>query len=188
VTAVTQTNARDLKTIHSRPALLQDVVWQPRYMAGPPVADRSSINEIAFNFVDDRLFRMTVSYDRSRTIGLTNADMIAALTDMYGAANSPTVQQRVSADPANAGVTVLAEWQQAETNVVLRRSQYNETFSVVITSLPLEAVARQARASALVLDAREAPAREAALAKKRADEQREADEQARTANKKVFKP
>lgn len=184
VTAVTRTTERDLKTIHSRPALLQEVAWQPRYMSGSPVADRGSINEIVFSFVDDRLFRMTVAYDRSRTSGLTNADMIAALIDIYGAATSPT---RASADAA-LGITVLAEWQQADAGVVLRRSQYNESFSLVITSLPLEAVARKAQTTALMLDARDAPAREAELAKKRADEQRQTEEQARTANKKVFKP
>ena len=184
VTAVTRTAERDLKTIHSRPALLQEVAWQPRYMSGSPVADRGSINEIVFSFVDDRLFRMTVVYDRSRTSGLTNADMIAALTDMYGAAISPT---KASAD-SPIGITVLAEWQQADAGVVLRRSQYNESFSLVITSLPLEAVARKAQTTALMLDAREAPAREAELTQKRADEQRQAEEQARTANKKVFKP
>ena len=184
VTAVTRTAERDLKTIHSRPALLQEVAWQPRYMSGSPVADRGSINEIVFSFVDDRLFRMTVVYDRSRTSGLTNADMIAALTDMYGAAISPT---KASADAA-IGITVLAEWQQADAGVVLRRSQYNEAFSLVITSLPLAAIARKAQTTALALDAREAPAREAELARKRADEQRQAEDQARTANKKVFKP
>ena len=184
VTAVTQTAVRDLKTIHSRPALLQEVAWQPRYMSGAPVADRGSINEIVFSFVDDQLFRMTVVYDRSRTSGLTNTDMIAALTDMYGAATSPT---KTSAD-AVLGMTVLAEWQQADAGVVLRRSQYNEAFSLVITSWPLEAIARKAQTTALMLDAREAPAREAELARKRADEQRQAEELARTANKKVFKP
>lgn len=184
VTAVTRTAERDLKTIHSRPALLQEVAWQPRYMSGAPVADRGSINEIVFSFVDDQLFRMTVVYDRSRTSGLTNADMIASLTDMYGAATSPT---KASADTA-LGITVLAEWQQADAGVVLRRSQYNEAFSLVITSLPLEAMARKAQTTALMLDAREAPAREAELARKRADDQRQAEEQARTANKKVFKP
>ena len=85
-------------------------------------------------------------------------------------------------------MTVIAEWQQADAGVVLRRSQYNESFSLVITSLPLEALARKAQTTALALDAREAPAREAELARKRADEQRQAEEQARTANKKVFKP
>jgi hypothetical protein len=184
VTAVTRTAERDLKTIHSRPALLQEVAWQPRYMSGAPIADRGSINEIVFSFVDDQLFRMTVVYDRSRTSGLTNADMIAALTDVYGAAIIPT---RGSTDVA-LGITVLAEWQQADAGVVLRRSQYNEAFSLVITSLPLEALARKAQTTALMLDVREAPAREAELARKRADEQRQAEEQARTANKKVFKP
>ena len=187
VTAVTRTAERDLKTIHSRPALLQEVAWQPRYMSGAPVADRGSINEIVFSFVDDRLFRMTVTYDRARTIGLTNADMVAALTDMYGTANTPPVQTRASAE-ATDGVTVLAEWQHADAHVVLRRSAYNESFSMVIASLPLEAIARKARTTALALDAREAPAREAALAKKRADDLHQADEQARTASKKVFKP
>jgi hypothetical protein len=156
-------------------------------MSGAPVADRGSINEIVFSFVDDRLFRMTVTYDRARTIGLTNADMVAALTDMYGTANTPPVQTRASAE-ATDGVTVLAEWQHADAHVVLRRSAYNESFSMVIASLPLEAIARKARTTALALDAREAPAREAALAKKRADDLHQADEQARTASKKVFKP
>jgi hypothetical protein len=61
-------------------------------------------------------------------------------------------------------------------------------FSLVIVSMPLEASARKAQATAAALDVREAPAREAALLKKRADEQRQAEEQARTANKKVFTP
>jgi hypothetical protein len=185
VTAVTRTADRDLKTLHTRPALLQDVAWQPRYMSGMPVADRNSINEIVFSFVDDQLFRMTVEYDRSRTTGLTNADMIAALTELYGAPASPSAPSRADAvDP----VAVLAEWRQADVHVALRRTRYTESFSLVITSLPLEVVARKARATALTMDAREAPVREAALAKKRADDERQAEEQTRTTNKKVFRP
>jgi hypothetical protein len=137
--------------------------------------------------VDDQLFRMTVTYDRSRTSGLTNADMIAALTDIYGPAMNSTVPLRPRDEGTNI-VTVLAQWQQADTHLVLQRTDYNESFSLVITSLPLEAIARKARTTAVMLDAREAPVREAALAKKRAADQREAEEQARTANKKVFKP
>jgi hypothetical protein len=155
-------------------------------MAGAPVADRNSINEMVFSFVDDRLFRMTVAYDRSRTSGLTNADMIAALAEVYGAPKGAGVQALPAA--AVDGGTVLAEWQAADTQVVLQRSRYSETFMLVITSLPLEVIARKASATALVLDAREAPAREAALVKKRADDQRQSEEQTRTANKKVFKP
>jgi hypothetical protein len=185
VTAVTLTAERDTKTVHSRPALLQEVVWQPRYMTGPPVADRNSIGEVVFSFVDDRLFKMTVAYERGRTIGLTNADMIAALTELYGAP-AASVQPRAAdaVDP----VAVIAEWRREDAHMILRRSRYNESFSLVITSLSLDAVARKAQATALVMDAREAPAREAALEKKRADELRQAEEQTRTTNKKVFQP
>jgi hypothetical protein len=187
VTAVTQSAGRDLKTIHTRPALLQDVVWQPRYMAGPPVADRNSIDALTFSFVDDRLFRMTVTYERSRTTGLTNADMIAALTERYGAATSPTVRSRTDANTVS-DAAALAEWRQEDVHVVLQRSGYNQSFSLVITSVSLDAIADKARATAVVMDAREAPAREAALSKKRADDERQAEEQTRTTNKKVFKP
>jgi hypothetical protein len=187
VTAVTGSTGRDLKTLHSKPALLQDVAWQPRYMSGAPVADRNSINEVMFSFVDDRLFRMSVAYDRSRTAGLTDADMIAALTEVYGVPASSGAPSRAESQTAD-GVAVLAEWRDTNVHVALRRVHYNDSFSLVVTSLPLEAIARQARATARTIDAREAPAREAALAKKRADDQRHAEEQVRATNRKVFRP
>ena len=187
VTAVTLTAERDRKILHSRPALLQEVTWQPRYMTGPPVADRNSIGEMVFSFVDDRLFKMTVVYERGRTTGLTNADMIAALTELYGAPTGPAAPPRAAADALDTPA-VIAEWRREDTHMGLRRGRYNESFSLVITSVSLDAIARKAQASALVMDVREAPAREAALSKERADEQRQVEDQARTANKKVFKP
>jgi hypothetical protein len=187
VTAVTLSAERDLKILHSRPALLQEVTWQPRYMTGAPVADRNSIGEMVFSFVDDRLFKMTVVYERGRTTGLTNADMIAALTELYGAPTGQAAPPRAAADALDTAA-VIAEWRREDTNMSLRRGRYNESFSLVITSVSLDAIARKAQASALVMDVREAPAREAALSKKRADEQRQVEEQTRTANKKVFTP
>lgn len=187
VRTVTGTTDRDLKTLHTRPALLQDVSWQPRYMTGAPVADRNSINEVTFSFVDDQLFRMTVTYDRSRTTGLTNADMIAALSELYGVPTNSPAPSRPGAETA-VGVTILAEWREADVHVALRRVRYNDSLSLAITSLPLEAMARQAQATAVTMDAREAPAREAAIAKKRADDERQADEQVRTTNRTVFRP
>ena len=187
VTAVTLSAERDLKILHNRPALLQEVTWQPRYMTGAPVADRNSIGEMVFSFVNDRLFKMTVVYERGRTTGLTNADMIAALTELYGVPTGKAAPPRAAADALDT-VAVIAEWRQEDTHMSLRRGRYNESFSLVITSVSLDAIARKAQASALVMDVREAPAREAALLKKRADEQRQVEEQTRTANKKVFTP
>lgn len=186
VTAITRSVERDVKTIHTRPALIQQVEWRPRYMTGAPVAGREVINEVVFSFVDDRLFKMDVAYDRERTIGLTNADMIAAITDVYGAP-TPARLSRASADVLDAAV-VIAEWRLEDAHIALRRTGYNRSFSLVLTSLSLDDIARRAQATAVALDAREAPQRDAELAKTREDEARKAEEEARRRNREVFRP
>ena len=189
VTTVTQNAARDLKTVHSRPALLQQLEWRPRYMTGAPRTDRDSIGELVFSFVNDQLFKMSIAYAQDRTSGLTNEDMIGSLTAVYGAPSSPSLRPRPSTSAAALDApVVIAEWRQSDTTVVLQRKQYNESFFLVITSLSLDTIARQAQATAVVMDEREAPAREAAILKKRADDERQAAELTRSTNKKVFQP
>ena len=58
----------------------------------------------------------------------------------------------------------------------------------MITSLPLDIIARKAQATAVAMDQREAPAREAALLKKRADDEKVAAETTQSTNKKAFQP
>lgn len=189
VTAITQTQQRDLKTLHSRPAVLQELEWRPRYMSGTPVPGRDSIDQLVFSFVDDRLFKMSVSYARDRTNGLTNEDMIESLRAVYGAPTSGSSQTGPSSRSTTLETeAVVAEWREGNTSLVLKRGLFSESFALVITSVSLDTVARQAEAAAAIMDAREAPAREAALLKKRAEDERQAEELARSANKKIFQP
>lgn len=58
----------------------------------------------------------------------------------------------------------------------------------MIVSMPLDALARKAQATAVTIDAREAPLREAARAKAQADADKAAAEKTRTTNKATFKP
>jgi hypothetical protein len=188
VVAITKTAERDRKTISTRPALLQQFDWRPRYMPGPPVSGRESIDQIAFSFVDDQLFKMVVVYARDRTAGLTNEDMVASLTAMYGApALSGRRAPRVGTQALDTS-EIIGEWQHADTSVVLQRSAYSESYSLVILSLSLDATARKALADAAILDERDAPEREAARLKKQLDDERAAQELRRTTNKKVFQP
>jgi hypothetical protein len=188
VTAVTQ-NAARVTTVHNRPALLQQLEWRPRYMAGAPQPDRDSIGEVVFSFVDDQLFKMAIEYARDRTSGLTTDDMVGSLTAVYGAPSSPSPQRRTTSSAvALDAAVVIAEWRHADTTLVLQRKEYSESFFLVITSLPLDIIARKAQATAVAMDQREAPAREAALLKKQADDDKAAAETTRTANKKVFRP
>ena len=188
VTAVTQ-NAARVRIVHSRPALLQQLEWRPRYMAGAPQADRDSIGEVVFSFVDDQLFQMSIAYAQDRTSGLTDEDMVGSLTAVYGAPSSPSPRTRTTSSAvALDAPVVIAEWRHADTTVVLQRREYSESFFLVITSLPLDIIARKAQATAVAMDQREAPAREAALLKKRADDEKVAAERTRSTNKKVFQP
>ena len=188
VTAVTQNPAR-VKIVHSRPALLQQLEWRPRYMAGAPQADRDSIGEVVFSFVDDQLFQMSIAYAQDRTSGLTDQDMVGSLTAVYGAPSSPAPRTRTTSSLLALDTpVVIAEWRHADTTVALQRREYSESFFLVITSLPLDVIARKAQATAVAMDQREAPAREAALLKKRADEEKVAAETIRSTNKKVFQP
>lgn len=189
VIARTGAAERDMKTVHERPALLQELSWRPRYASGRNSADRDSVAAIVFSFIDNQLFRMTIDYDRSRTEGLTKEDMITSLSAMYGPRSTrpAPIAPRPEFDSLDTP-TVFATWRQGDVMLTLNQSTYGGGFSLVIISVPLEALARKAQATAVTMDAREAPARDAARAKEQADAARAAAEKTRTTNKDTFKP
>jgi hypothetical protein len=85
-------------------------------------------------------------------------------------------------------VALIAEWQQGPTKMTLSQATRGAAFSLVIVDVPVEALARTAQESAVVMDAREAPARDAALQKKREEDARAAEERTRATNKRAFVP
>jgi hypothetical protein len=138
--------------------------------------------------MNDQLFKMAIDYNRSSTQGLTKEDMIASLSAMYGPRST---QRPVALRPAFDSLdspTVNATWRQGDATLMLTQSTYGGGLGVVITSNPLEVLARKAQATAVTMDAREAPAREAARAKEQADAAQAAAEKTRTTNKATFRP
>jgi hypothetical protein len=180
---------RDLKTLHARPALLEELSWRPPYTSRLDSDGGDSVAGIVFSFVDDQLFKIAIDYDRSRTEGLTKEDLIASLTAVYGPRSTTAVSPRPqSALDSLDTPTVLARWRQGDTSITLQQSPYSGGFGLVILSVPLDALARKAQATAVTIDAREAPAREAARAKAQAEADKAAAEKTRTTNKAAFKP
>jgi hypothetical protein len=176
----------DLRTLHTRPALIQELSWRPPYVSGNAPGDRDSVRAIVFSFIDDSLYRIAVAYDSAETEGLTSSDMIAALTEPYGL---PTARPRpVRRNDSLSFAAPIARWTGDGTTVVLSHTAYSRTFSLVIASTAIEARARQAEATAVRLDAREAPALEVARAAA-ADAAAKADAaQTRSTNKEAFRP
>jgi hypothetical protein len=191
VAALTKVAVSEAKTIHQRPALIQELQWRPSYfMSGSTTPQNDPVQRIAFSFYNDQLFKLVITYDRQRTNGLTDADMVEALSAAYGPPLPPDAKKSrvVAYQMEDEFGTPVARWGDADYSVVLYRSSYSPDFRAIVTSPRLEALARLADAQAIKLDEREAPERETARQKKEADASRAAQEKARLANKAAFRP
>ena len=159
-------------------------------MSGSTTQQDDPVRQIVFSFYDDQLSKIVVEYDRERTAGMTDADMIDAISTAYGPALKPApTKARAAASQFEAqSNSPVARWGDADYSVVLFRSSYASGFQIVVTSPRLDALARTADAQAIRLDEREAPQREIARQKTEAEATRVSQEKARIANKAVFRP
>ena len=191
VVANTGTKSADVKVIHQRPALIQELTWRPQYAIDRPVGRSEAAREITYRFVDDELFSIIVVYDPRLVAGLTNADIIDAVSAVYGPA---TLTPAASKSPAPAsvksidGTTAIARWQSGNYEFTLMREVYPETFRLIGVSRQLAAAARTAEIEATRLDQQEAPRRLAEQAVADAERKRAAEDKTRTANKGEFRP
>ena len=190
VSALAGVAMSEAKSIHQRPALIQDLQWRRPYApTGPTAPSPDPAQHIAFSFYNDQLFRVVIDYDRNRTEGMTDADMIETISSEYGSMSKEPQKSRVaSSQVAEESGTPVARWGDADYSVVLYRSSYASAFRMIVTALRLDALARTAEAQAVRLDERDAPQREIARQKKEADDTRVAQEKARLANKAGFRP
>jgi hypothetical protein len=179
------------KTVHRRPAVLQDLEWRPS--AWTPESTSIStdpVDKIVFSFYNDQLSRIVVDYSYDRTEGMTAADMIEAIGAVYGTpvkriAGPVRLASRVDTESGSP----VARWGDAEHAVVLYRVVgYRETFRLIVTASALDDLAGKAAIQAMRLDDQEAPSREIARQKQERDDGRAAAEKARIANKALFRP
>jgi hypothetical protein len=185
--------SKDAKTVHARPALIQDLEWRSRRFLSASAATDDPVSDITFSFYNDQLFRIVANYDRQRTEGLTDADLIEAMTTAYGPPQSLAPARPAKPSPQSLRekgdeALVIARWEDAESSVTLMRARYPTPVSLVVFSKRLAGLARSADAEAARLDRLEAPGREVARIKQEAEETRASGEKARPANKAIFKP
>ena len=182
-------NPSEAKMIHQRPAMIQELEWRlGRPLAASHQAD--SVKEVLFSFYNGELFRMVISYDRDRTQGLTDEDMIEAISATYGIATRPAAKIILfsSSHIYNDSEKVIARWEDSQYSFNLFRSSYQPKFGMVVFSKRLDALARLAVVEAVRRDEQEAPRREVERQKKEAQENRATEEKARLSNKEHFRP
>jgi hypothetical protein len=185
---ISQTGMRsdEAKIIHTRPALIQELEWRIRPSLDSPSTETDSVKSIVFSFYNGQLFRIAVSYNRERTEGLTDHDMIESISAKYGVAAKPSTKTITfsSSQIYNDNEKVIACWEDAQYSFNLFRSTYEPTFGIVAFSKAADLLARAAVAQSIRQDQQEAPQR----LKDQAEVGRIAQEKSRISNKAAFRP
>jgi hypothetical protein len=179
----------ETRVVHQRPAMIQELEWWPQHsLAASPQAD--SVKEVLFSFYNGELFRIVVHYDPYWTQGLTNDDMVEAISATYGTATRPAAKMISfsSSQGYNDSEKVMARWEDSQHSFNLFRSTYQPTFGMVVFSKRLDALARLAIVETIRFDEQEAPQREIERERKEDQADRAAQEKARPANKVKFRP
>jgi len=181
-----RTNQRiaDVKMIHSRPALIQELTWWPPDVPGTSLRS-DSVEQILFSFYNGELYKISVTYDSRSMEGLTEEDMVKSISAKYG----PPTYVALAIDYATNdryGVTQtpVASWEDAQYSFNLARSSFTDHLGLVIYSKRVSAEADLAIAEAVKLEQQEGPQKEADRLKKQTDDL----ETARQKNRKLFRP
>jgi hypothetical protein len=81
--------ASEAKLVHQRPAIIQELEWRPgsRYQIGTQSVD--PMREGLLRFYNGELFQIVTTYERQRIEGMSEADVVKAISAVYGAATKP---------------------------------------------------------------------------------------------------
>jgi len=174
----------DVKPIHGRPALVQELNWWPPNVPGNSFQS-DSVEQILFSFYNGELYKISVTYDQNSTEGLTAEDMVKSISAKYG---PPTYVALAIDSATNDRYDVtqkpVASWADAQYSFNLVRSSFSDHLGLIIYSKRVNTEAELAIVEAVKLDAQEGPQREAERQKKQTDDL----EAARQKNRKIFHP
>jgi hypothetical protein len=178
--------ATDVKVIHRRPALIQELEWRPQSLGA--ISRVEAAKQVVFSFYDGKLFRIAINYDRYDIEGLTTGDLLDAISATYGKAEKPATPIEMPPGQYGDKEEMLAQWQDSQYCFELIRSSYGPDYKLVGTLKTLREPARSAMLEAARLDAKEAPQREAERIATEDATERIKLEKARLVNKPKFRP
>ena len=188
VTRVSGALASDARTLHERPAMLQRLLWRAPYLKSL-ARSADPVRDVAFSFYDGALYQVIVNYDRTRTEGLTSADLVEAVSSEYGPGVLAGLSSRRNLPgESSPGSVVVARWQNAEMLLTLLQSEGAPEFQLILISKSLGAQAQRALREAARLDLVEGPRREQENREKASRDAAVAREKARDTNKAAFRP
>jgi hypothetical protein len=131
------------------PALgaVEELRWRPQFVRRGVAPSSDPVARLVFSFFENQLFRIVIDYASARTEGMTEADLVAAVSKVYGAPAKRThPPSPVGLGPQRPVDNVVAQWTDGEHRVALLAVQDQGAFRMIVASAPLEALARAAGA------------------------------------------
>ena len=186
----TKSEPSSMKTLYTKPELIQTLQWNRQdYFSPVPPDATDPVRSIRFDFYEDRLFRIVAVYATKQLEGMSADDLVEAISKTYGPPTKPGGSVVVSsyADYEDEQ-KVLARWENGEITYCLFRSSYRDEFGLVAYSQKIETMARGSILEARRMETAAAPQREADRQQKEVENQRVAEEKARSVNIPNFRP
>ena len=179
--------ATDVTLVQQRPAMIQELDWEPRYafISDPLKAD--PIKDGVLCFFDGKLYRIVITYDRYRVEGMTADDLVAAISRTYGTAARPKAEIAYHSNYSEVA-KVVARWENAEYSYDLIRTGDESSFALILYSKERDAMAQTSIVEAKRLDILDEPQRVIDEQKKRAEADRLSLEKTRATNMPNFRP
>jgi hypothetical protein len=179
----------EARLICERPAVIQELEWR-QANAYNTSAQADPVSGIRFNFYNNELFRILVSYNQTRTDGLTDGDLIESVSVKYGTPTNPeeTIGIYSSSYLYSQDEKVIARWEDSQYSFNLFRLSFQSAPGMLIFSKRLDPLAQAAIIEANRLDAQEAPQREIDRKRKQDEEDYAAGQKVRPMNKANFRP
>jgi hypothetical protein len=129
-----------------------------------------SVSQILFSFYEGELYKIAVTCDGDATQGLTDDDVVQAISARDGTATRFYPEIRLPTNDEYApNETVIASWEDSGNSADLSRSESLNSFELDLFSRALETKAQAATAEALRLEKQEAPQKEIDRQKSEAD-------------------
>ncbi|MFB3829183.1 MAG: hypothetical protein ACE15B_20620 [Bryobacteraceae bacterium] len=102
--------ASEAKVLHRRPALIQELESWPQSSQTEPAKD------LVFSFCNGELYRILIKYDRYDMEGLTDEDVIDAVSLMYGPAAglAPPARKQAEVSPLMSRSPVVCPFREAD--------------------------------------------------------------------------
>jgi hypothetical protein len=174
----------DVRVLHGRPALIQELTWLPPNLPGTSFRS-DTVEQILLSFYNAELYKISVTYDRTSTEGLTAEDMVKSISAKYGPATSVKAEvDSATNERYDMKQKPVATWEDSQYSLNLVRSSSSGSFELLIYSRRLNVEAEAALAEAVKLEKLEEPQREVELQKKQTEDL----EATREKNQKTFRP